>query len=75
MGGAIGIVNSLTVASGAVLQPLVGWMLDIQWQGEMEGAAPVYSASDYRTAFILVLVSSLIGLYICWRLKEPEKSL
>ena len=74
MGGAIGIVNSLTVASGAVLQPLVGWMLDIQWQGEMEGAAPVYSASDYRTAFILVLVSSLIGLYICWRLKEPEKA-
>ena len=75
VGGAIGIVNSLTVASGAVLQPLVGWMLDIQWQGQMEGAAPVYIASDYRTAFILVLASSLFGLYICWRLKEPEKSL
>ena len=34
VGGATGIVNSLTVASGAVLQPLVGLMLDLQWRGQ-----------------------------------------
>jgi MFS family permease len=73
VGGATGIVNSLTVASGAVLQPLVGWMLDLQWRGELEGNAPVYDASDYRTAFILVLVSAVLGLMMCWRLKESKK--
>ena len=75
VGGATGIVNSLTVASGAVLQPLVGLMLDLQWQGQgqMQGNVPLYSASDFRTAFILVLISALAGLIMCWRLKEPEK--
>ncbi len=73
VGGATGIVNSLTVASGAVLQPLVGWMLDLQWRGELEGNAPIYDASDYRTAFILVLVSAVLGLMMCWRLKESKK--
>jgi MFS family permease len=78
IGGATGIVNSLTVASGAVLQPLVGLMLDLQWrgnlQGELQGNAPVYNASDYRTAFILVLVSAALGLIMCLRLKETKKS-
>jgi len=80
VGGATGIVNSLTVASGAVLQPLVGLMLDLQSRDLAQGLAngqgnvPIYSADDFRGAFILVLVSALIGLFMCWRLKEPEKS-
>lgn len=83
VGGAIGIVNSLTVASGAVLQPLVGLMLDLQWQWkwqgqgqpEMLGNIPLYSETDFRNAFILVLISALAGLVMCWRLKEPVKSI
>ena len=80
VGRATGIVNSLTVASGAVLQPLVGLMLDLQSRDLAQGLAngqgnvPIYSADDFRGAFILVLVSGLIGLFMCWRLKEPEKS-
>ena len=72
VGGATGIVNSLTVASGAVLQPLVGLMLDLQWRGDLQDNAPVYNASDYRTAFILVLVSAVLGLIMCLRLKETK---
>jgi hypothetical protein len=53
-------------------------MLDLQWrgnlQGELQGNAPVYNASDYRTAFILVLVSAALGLIMCLRLKETKKS-
>ena len=39
----------------------------------MLGNVTLYSASDFRTAFILVLISALAGLIMCWRLKEPEK--
>jgi len=73
-GGATGIVNSMTVASGAVLQPLVGLMLDVQWDGQMVNQAPFYQASDYKWAFVLVLASSVLGFFACLCLKEGTKS-
>lgn len=70
-GGATGIINSMTVASGAVLQPLIGVALDYQWSGKMNENIPVYAPHEYRTAFILVLISSFIGLVTAIRLAEP----
>ncbi len=71
-GAATGIINSMTVASGAVLQPLVGWVLDLQWDGHLRDLAPVYDAQDYRLAFILILGSSILGLIAALSLKEPK---
>jgi MFS family permease len=73
-GAATGIVNSMTVASGAVLQPLVGLALDILWAGDLKNGAPVYQASDYRIAFILVLIAALGGLIVAFRLRETPKA-
>lgn len=61
-GTAFGVVNSATVAAGAIFQPLVGWLLDLRWDGRLEAGAPVYQAADFRfafTALILFLVSGL----------------
>ncbi len=72
-GGATGIVNSMTVASGAILQPLVGLSLDYQWEGTLENNIPIYSPYEYRMAFILVLISSIIGLVTAMRLVESPR--
>ncbi len=72
-GGATGIVNSMTVASGAVLQPLVGLALDYQWSGQLAEGIPLYSSQNYRIAFLLVLASSVIGLLAALRLAEPRR--
>lgn len=65
-----GIVNSMTVASGAVLQPVVGYFLDQQWNGQIEAGARVYLASDFQTAFIAIFIACLIGFLASLTLKE-----
>ncbi|MEE9315070.1 MAG: MFS transporter [Rhizobiaceae bacterium] len=69
-GAALGIVNGMTVASGAVLQPLVGAMLDYQWSGKMAAGSRVYAASDYTTAFLLILFVAGIGFLTSLRLRD-----
>lgn len=65
-----GIVNSLTVASGAILQPAVGYVLDLLWDGKTSDGARVYAVADYQTGFILIFVVCLIGFATCSRLQE-----
>lgn len=65
-----GIVNSLTVASGAILQPAVGYVLDRLWDGSAVEGACVYSVENYQTGFALIFATCLVGLFICLTLKE-----
>jgi len=69
-GSVIGIVNSLTVASGAILQPAVGFILDTLWDGTQNAGVNVYQPTDYRTGFIVVLVATIIGFLTSLRLRE-----
>ncbi len=70
VGATTGIVNSMTVASGAILQPLVGLALDLLWDGTVMDGARHYAAADYRMAFLLVLASLSIGLLTAFSLRE-----
>ena len=69
-GASTGVVNSMTVASGAILQPFVGLALDLQWDGRLVDGARHYAEGDYRTAFTLVLVAAVIGLVTALSLRE-----
>ena len=65
-GTATGIVNALTVASGAVLQPFVGMLLDLQASGNTAS----YPDAAFRLAFCAILVTSFAGLMVAFRLRE-----
>ena len=65
-----GIVNSMTVASGAVLQPGVGYVLDRIWDGQTFNGAPVYAASDFQAGFLLILAACVIGFLVSLGLKD-----
>ena len=69
-GAATGIVNSMTVASGAILQPLVGFLLDMIWDGNIKAGVRIYNAEDYRLAFLSILGSAVIGLIAAISLSE-----
>ena len=63
---AIGVNNMAVVAGGAILQPLVGWILYLSWHGEIVEGVPSYSTGDYLYALTLIplcyagaLISSL----------------
>ena len=65
-GAATGIVNALTVASGAVLQPVVGLLLDIQAAGN----TAYYTAVAFQLAFCAILMTAFAGLLVAFRLRE-----
>ncbi len=69
-GSVTGIVNGMTVAAGAVLQPLVGLILDQVWNGALEQGSRVYQAQDYRLAFGLILAWAFAGFLMTLTLRE-----
>jgi MFS family permease len=67
-----GLVNGMTVAAGAVLQPIIGWMLDLRWDGTMIEGARVYQPGAYSFAFICLVVWAGIGFLISLSLRETH---
>jgi MFS family permease len=64
---ALGLMNMFVVGSGAVMQPLIGWLLDMNWSGTMIDGARVYSENAYTLAFsslLLVTAAACIGTII-----------
>lgn len=67
-----GLVNATTVGAGAILQPIIGWMLDLRWDGFMLEGARVYQTADYRFAFICLVVWSGTGFLLSLSLRETN---
>jgi MFS family permease len=61
-GAVYGLVNTAVVGGGALLQPAIGYLLDLQWDGTMAAGARVYAADAYRWALATLPLVSLIGL-------------
>ncbi|MBX9586517.1 MAG: MFS transporter [Gammaproteobacteria bacterium] len=53
---AIGVNNMAVVAGGALFQPLVGYLLRLNWTGEIVNNVPVYSVENYTIALLVVPV-------------------
>ncbi len=71
-GSVTGIINSATVLSGAILQPAVGFVLDLLWDGTVEAGSRVYSSEDYQTGFILIFLMALGGFVLTLFLRETS---
>lgn len=71
-GASTGIVNGMTVASGAIFQPLVGVVLDINWDGRMANGVRVFSLDDYRVALVALVVASGLAAVLVMVLPETR---
>jgi MFS family permease len=67
IGAAIGLNNMATVAGGAILQPIIGYLLYINWDHVMSGKTPVYNAADYRLALLMIPVSYVLAAIVSTR--------
>ena len=61
-GAVTGFVNMMTVASGALLQPVVGLLLDWQWDGAVQDGVRVYTRAMYETAFLSIAAYCALGV-------------
>lgn len=69
-GAAYGLVNTAVVGSGALFQPLIGWLLDLGWTGVTDAGARVYSMADYESALAVLPAAGLFGIAAAWSLRE-----
>lgn len=71
-GTAIGLVNAFVTGAGALYQPLIGWILDLNWSGGMSGGARIYGVADYRMAFGVLLVGMFVSLCCVAAMRETN---
>jgi MFS family permease len=67
---AMSIVNVAVIGSGALFQPLVGLLLDLQWNGALADGVRVYSADAFRVALSQLSIAGLCGLGATLLMKE-----
>jgi len=69
---AVGFTNMWVVASGAVMQPLIGWFLDTRWSGELINDVRVYSAAAYQVALSSLIILSVCALIAALMVRETH---
>ncbi len=67
---ALGLMNMFVVGSGALMQPAIGWLLDINWKGIMLDGARIYDSEAYAIGFSSLLVIMALALISTFILKE-----
>jgi MFS family permease len=69
---AMGLVNLLNMGTAAVFQPLLGWLLDLNWDGQLVDGARLYSVATYRTAFLSMVALGIIGIVTAVLVRETR---
>ncbi len=61
-GTSMAFANMASVLLGAAFQPVIGWFLDLQWNGLKVNGVPYYSAHDFRMAMLALPVCLILCL-------------
>lgn len=61
-GMAMAVVNTGLFLGVAIAQPVLGWLLDLNWEGAMTGGARLYSLQDYHHALWFSVALSAVSL-------------
>jgi MFS family permease len=67
---ALGLMNMFIVGAGAVVQPLIGWLLDKNWDGSLMEGVRVYSDQAFTSALTSLLVVTSLAFIGTLFLKE-----
>lgn len=71
-GTTLGFLNTISMASGALFQPIIGWLLDLNWQGTLSEAVPIYPVAAYQTAFLVFLAAGGIAITAALCIRETH---
>ncbi len=71
-GTASGILNMGVMAGPMIMQPAVGWILDLKWHGEFMNGVKIYNFSAYRYGFSLMFGWALLSAVLIFFTKETH---
>jgi predicted MFS family arabinose efflux permease len=71
----IGVVNTLNMLGGAIMQQIIGIYLDATWQGSFDkDGLRIYSIEEFVEAFsILVIIIGVCAIVACFTLNRQKK--
>ena len=69
-----GVMNTLMTLAGAGLQPLIGWILDLHWQGAAAAGARLYPAAAYGDAVLVFVGLQAAAFAVATRLDEGRRN-
>ena len=67
-----GLINMGAFVGAAVVQPIFGYVLDRQWQGEMMGGIRHYPVEAFQLALLLPCGLIALGVIGAILMKEPR---
>lgn len=74
-GTALAFINMMVVGAGALFQPLIGALLDLNWDGALVEGARVYSPAAYREAFSVLVIFLIVGLGAAFLVRETRANM
>jgi len=72
-GSTFAFANMLIILSGAIFQPFSGWLLDINWTGNIENGARVYDLAAYKTTFLIIPITYVVGIAMIMLSRNVEQ--
>jgi len=66
----LSFMNMINMIGIALAQPLIGFILDRMWRGEMTGTVRLYPVEAYHTALAILPLCMLVALFILPKIKE-----
>jgi len=66
----LSFMNMMNMVGIALVQPLIGYILDQMWAGEMKGTVRLYPLEAYHTALSILPLGMLVALLILPKVKE-----
>jgi MFS family permease len=65
-----GFINMMSMVSGIILMPLIGFLIKCVWNGQMQNGVAVYQLSDYVYGLTSVIAFSIFGSIIAFFVKD-----
>ncbi len=64
------VANMGGFLAAAILQPVVGLVMDTTWDGQMLNGARLYAIGDFQAGFSLICLNAWLGAIAAWRIRE-----
>jgi MFS family permease len=74
-GTVIALINMIVMLGGMVFQPLIGKILDLQWNGSMLNGVRLFSAHDYRVALTVIPAGLFLSFILALCVQETHAKL
>lgn len=71
-GSSVALTNFIVSLGGAFTQPLIGFLLDLNWKGTLQDSIRVYSIEDYRYSLTILPIFLIVGFCLSFFLKEKR---